>query len=99
MRAEKRQAEKIADPGVAAEDARINREIVPPTRFGQPEYGRWARLMIWAITAATTVAEIEALKTDNDAHFEAAEIAAPGAGVALEECIAARLRELARRSP
>jgi len=85
LRAEKRQAEKLANPGVTAEDARINREIVPPIRFGKPEYGRWARLIIRAIAAAITVDELEALKADNDAHLEAAEIEAPGAGVAIEE--------------
>jgi hypothetical protein len=99
LRAEKRQAEKIANPGVVAEDARIDREIVPPTRFGQLEYGRWARLMVRAIAAAMTVAEIEALQTDNAHHFAAAELAVRGAGVALEERIAARLRDLARQSP
>jgi hypothetical protein len=94
LRAEKRQTEKVGNPGVAAEDARINREIAPPRRFGRPEYGRWARLMIRAIAAATTVDELEALRTDNDAHLEAAEIETPGAGVAVEDQIARRILDL-----
>jgi hypothetical protein len=94
LQAEVRQLQGIVTPAVVAEDARISREVVPPSRLGKPDYGRWARLMARAIATATTVGELEQLRDDNDAHLEAFETEFPGAGVAVEDRISARISEL-----
>jgi hypothetical protein len=94
LQAENRQLKKIVTPSVVAEDARVSREIVPPHRFGKPDYGRWARLMAQAIATATTAAELEQLRADNDAHLEAHENEIPGAGVAVEDRISERISAL-----
>ncbi len=94
LRQENWQLKKIADPGVAADEAHVSREILPPLRQGYPDYGRWARLVQKAIRDAVTADDLQALAADNDAHLSTLETEVPGTGVALRHRIDARRNEL-----
>jgi uncharacterized coiled-coil protein SlyX len=97
LQAEVRQLQGIVTPPVAAEEAHASREVVPPVRFGKPHYPGWARQMSAAITAATSVVELQWLRDDNRTHIDAFEAETPGAGKGVEQRIDQRILELQSR--
>jgi hypothetical protein len=94
LKAEVRQLQGIITPPVAAEEAHESREVVPPVRFGKPHYAGWARQMSAAITAATSVDELQWLRDDNRPHIDAFEAETPGAGRGIEQWIDERILQL-----
>jgi uncharacterized coiled-coil protein SlyX len=94
LKIEASQFQRIVSPPVAAEEAHESREVVPPAQFDKPHYAGWARQMSAAITAATSVDELQRLRDDNRAHIDAFEAETPGAGRGIEQRISERILQL-----
>jgi hypothetical protein len=73
--------------------ARASHEVPPLVSYGQPDYPTWAK-QIAARSETLSALELQWLLADNSAYLDAYEMAFPGAGVALEDRIHARIAEL-----
>jgi hypothetical protein len=73
--------------------SRASQEIVPPLKYGRPDYLAWAKRVRERREKLSAI-ELHWLLADNAAHFDEYERSFPGAGVALEDYINERIATL-----